>query len=300
MECPILLTDKSKYYSVLTYISDMMKDTKIITSKSCPHCHGMNVIKYGKVKSNNAQIFYCKECKKRFVETIGTPFYRSKKNDELWRKYFENMWIGYNIRECSEMIGIAQTTAFFWRHKILGYFLKFFKRKKLDYEAEVLVKTYVQNSKKEKESAIENVNNKISTLKLGEKFYFFFTKDKNGNIEFLPFDKYPLVRKTLKENLAIVFSNIKKVAIYGNNIITTYAKKSVEKVIRVPQDSELFFYAREMKEWISGFWGISFRYITNYLNWFRIYYINDGEYTNTRQYFYKTFRELINEKKYAM
>ena len=39
MECPILLTDKSKYYSVLTYISDMMKDTKIITNKSWDECN---------------------------------------------------------------------------------------------------------------------------------------------------------------------------------------------------------------------------------------------------------------------
>ena len=291
-----LLTEKSKYYSILTQINNMMRDVNIIDSKSCPYCQSGKLIKYGRIKSNNAQIFYCKDCKKRFVETIGTPFYRSKKDDKAWKKYFEHMWIGYNIRECAEMMDIGHVTAFFWRHKILKYYLKFFKRKKLDSEAEVQVKTYKQNSKKEKESAIESINSTVFNLKLGEKFYFFFTKDKDGNIEFLPFDKYPLVRRTLKENLSIVFSNMKKVAIQGNNVINAYAKKFVSKVERVPLNSELIFYTREMKEWLRGFWGISFRYIRNYFNWFRIYYINDQSYINTRQYYYKTFRELISEK----
>jgi len=32
----------------------------------CPHCNGKTVIKYGRYK--NAQLYYCKECHKRFVE----------------------------------------------------------------------------------------------------------------------------------------------------------------------------------------------------------------------------------------
>lgn len=296
MHCPImLLTDKSKYYSILVKINDMMKDTEIVTRRSCPHCGSTKVIKYGRVKSNKAQIFYCKECKKRFVETIGTPFYYSKKSDKVWENYFENMWIGCTIRQCSAKIDISQNTSFSWRHKILGYYSKFFKRKTLENEAEILVRTYAQNSKKEKESAIKNVNKDIFTLKPGERFYFFFSKDKDDNIEFMPFDKYPLVRTTLERNLSIILNKVKKVSIYGNNVIMSYAKRKFAEVSRVVQSSKLFFYEREMRIWMSGFWGVSFRYITNYLNWFRIYYNNNKEYTNTRQYLYRTVRELINE-----
>ena len=75
----------------------------------------------------------------------------------------------------------------------------------------------------------------------------------------------------------------------------SYAKRKFEEVSRIVSNSKLFFYEREMRTWLSGFWGVSFRYITNYLNWFRIYYYNDKEYTNTRQYLYRTVRELINE-----
>ena len=296
MHCPIiLLTDNSKYYSILKKINDMMKDTEVITSRSCPHCASTKVIKYGKVKSNKAQIFYCKECKKRYVETIGTPFYYSKKSDEVWKNYFENMWIGCTIRQCSKKMNISQNTSFSWRHKILSYYSKFFKRKTLENEAEILVRTYVQNSKKEKESAIENVNKEIFTLKPGERFYFFVTKDKDDNIEYIHFDKYPLVRSKLEKNLSIILNKVKKVSVYGNNVIMSYAKRKFEEVSRIVSNSKLFFYEREMRTWLSGFWGVSFRYITNYLNWFRIYYYNDKEYTNTRQYLYRTVRELINE-----
>ena len=291
----ILLTDKSKYYSILNNINDKMKDTKVTVSRTCPHCTSMKVIKYGKVKSNKAQIFYCKECKKRFVETIGTPFYCSKKSDEVWKNYFKNMWTGCTIRQCSTMMNISQNTSFSWRHKILSYYSKFLKRKPLDKEAEILVRTYVQNSIKDKESAIENVNKETFVLKPGEKFYFFFTKDKNENIGFIPFDKYPLVRTTLEKNLSIILNKVKKVSIYGNNVIKSYAKRKYEEVSRVAPTSKLFYYEKEMRTWISGFWGVSFRYIINYLNWFRIYYNNDKEYTNTRQYLFRTVRELICE-----
>ena len=174
-------------------------------------------------------------------------------------------------------------------------FRSFFKRKTLENEAEILVRTYAQNSKKEKESAIKNVNKDIFTLKPGERFYFFFSKDKDDNIEFMPFDKYPLVRTTLERNLSIILNKVKKVSIYGNNVIMSYAKRKFAEVSRVVQSSKLFFYEREMRIWMSGFWGVSFRYITNYLNWFRIYYNNNKEYTNTRQYLYRTVRDLINE-----
>ena len=287
MHCKsIFLTEKSKYYTILKCINDMNKDITI--NKACPHCHGEDIIKYGKVKSNKAQIFYCKTCEKRFVETIGTPFYRSRKNNEIWSRYFENMWVGYSIRECAEKIDISQNTSFSWRHKILSYYLKFFKRKPLNDEVDVMVRTYVQNSKKEKESAIENVEKEALTLKLGEKCYFFFTKNNDGTIEFLPFDKYPLARLSLKRKLDIIFSNVKKVGIYGNNVIKSYAKKCVKEVTKVMADSELFLYEKDMRSWISGFWGVSFRYIANYFNWFRIYYINNKRYKETRQYIYGT------------
>ena len=293
MHCKsIFLTEKSRYYTILKCINDMNKDISI--NRTCPYCNGNNIIKYGRVKSNKAQIFYCKICEKRFVETIGTPFYRSRKNNEIWDKYFENMWKGYNIRECDKKIDMSQNTSFSWRHKILSYYLKFFERKPLNEEVEVMVRTYVQNSKKEKESAIENVNKEVFTLKLGEKFYFFFTKDNEGNIEFLPFDKYPLSRPSLKSKLDIMFDKVKKVGVYGNNVIKSYAKKCVNEVTRVVADSELFIYERDMRSWISGFWGISFRYILNYFNWFRIYYVNNKMYKETRQYIYGTEKVFLS------
>ena len=122
-----------------------------------------------------------------------------------------------------------------------------------------------------------------------------FFVDKDENIEYIPFDKYPLVRSKLEKNLSIILNKVKKVSVYGNNVIMSYAKRKFEEVSRIVSNSKLFFYEREMRTWLSGFWGVSFRYITNYLNWFRIYYYNDKEYTNTRQYLYRTVRELINE-----
>lgn len=292
MQCKsIFLTEKSRYYPIFKYINDMNEDVTI--NRTCPHCNGNKIIKYGKVKSSKAQIFYCKVCKKRFAETIGTPFYRSRKDNEVWNQYFENMWTGYNIRECAKNIGVAENTSFSWRHKILSYYLKFFQRKTLKEEADIMVRTYVQNSKKEKESAVKNVDDEVCTLKLGEKFYYFFTINREGNIGFFPFDKYPLVRPTLQKKLEIVFNNISKLGVHGNNVIKSYAKKFVKEVTKVKAESDLFKYQRDMKRWISAFWGISFRYIANYFNWFRIYYINNKSYRNTQQYIYGTLKYQI-------
>ncbi|MCK5678033.1 MAG: IS1595 family transposase [Flavobacteriaceae bacterium] len=86
--------------------------------KLCPHCGSENFIKWGTYSEMNR--FMCKECHHTFIPTTGTAIHWSKKPDELIN--FSTVMFSEGLstlKHQSKRVGVSQTTAFHWRHRIL-------------------------------------------------------------------------------------------------------------------------------------------------------------------------------------
>jgi transposase-like protein len=85
--------------------------------KPCPHCHSGSVYKRG--KQNGVQMYNCKDCKKWYSETTGTPLCGIQLKDK-WQGYLHCMEQGMAIKKIAKELGISIQTSFDWRHKILS------------------------------------------------------------------------------------------------------------------------------------------------------------------------------------
>ncbi|EKO4732241.1 IS1595-like element ISCaje5 family transposase [Campylobacter coli] len=85
--------------------------------KACPHYKSTNFVKNG--KKDGKQRFMCMDCHKTFTVTNNSIFFKTQKDLEIWQKYIHCMIEKYSLRKTAEICGIALSTAFFWRHKIL-------------------------------------------------------------------------------------------------------------------------------------------------------------------------------------
>lgn len=85
---------------------------------SCPYCQCDNIGSWG--MASGLQRFRCKNasCAKTFNALTKTPLARLRKRD-LWGKNLEHMLDGLPIRRVAELLDVAETTAFRWRHRFL-------------------------------------------------------------------------------------------------------------------------------------------------------------------------------------
>ena len=85
----------------------------------CPHCGSTLVKKYGKVSAR--QRYRCNRdgCKRTFMCTYNTPFYRLKHVDKCMN-YFKCMLDSLTIRKSAKRCGINKNTSFNWRHRFLA------------------------------------------------------------------------------------------------------------------------------------------------------------------------------------
>lgn len=86
-------------------------------NKPCPHCSSITVYKRG--KQRGVQMYTCRDCKKWYSETTGTPLYDIKLKSK-WQAYLRCMEQGMPIKKIAKELGISTQTSFDWRHKILS------------------------------------------------------------------------------------------------------------------------------------------------------------------------------------
>jgi transposase-like protein len=84
---------------------------------SCPWCEGKHYYKFGKDKG--CQRFKCKSCLRTFTEYTGTWLDGLHKKSHVV-EYLELMLEGKSLDKISSKLGINKKTAFDWRHKILS------------------------------------------------------------------------------------------------------------------------------------------------------------------------------------
>ena len=85
---------------------------------ACPYCGANHVVRNG-IK-NNKQQYLCRNCKGQFVDRTESAISHSHGSEMLWKLVIDDTIEGVALRTTAEKYGIAVTTAFNMRHKILA------------------------------------------------------------------------------------------------------------------------------------------------------------------------------------
>lgn len=93
--------------------SEFTSDNQI----SCPHCHSNDIYGHGKYKGRKR--YKCKECKKTFNDFTGTAVSGIKLLNKF-EEYIAMTLESPTIRKVSEELKVNIKTAFDWRHKLLS------------------------------------------------------------------------------------------------------------------------------------------------------------------------------------
>ena len=99
-------------------LNSFVGENKFIDGVVCPYCGKKHVRRNGHRK-DGAQKYMCAECGKSFVARTNTITAGSRKPLEIWKRYIDCMVNELPIRKAAEECGMAASTSFAWRHKIL-------------------------------------------------------------------------------------------------------------------------------------------------------------------------------------
>jgi transposase-like protein len=93
-----------------------LRETKFNEKQGvCPHCENIKYVKMG--KDNGVQRYKCKSCNRTFTPYTGTWMSQIHKKNKL-ADYLKLMQQGLSLDKIKVKLGINKKTAFDWRHKI--------------------------------------------------------------------------------------------------------------------------------------------------------------------------------------
>jgi transposase-like protein len=220
-----------------------------LNGNQCPHCKSRNVKSNGKYK--NRKRYQCKECKKYFNDLTNTPF-GGMHNHEKVKKYLQCMLEGSSIRQAAKIVGIAVSTSFKWRHKLLDKLNRITapKRKEVVEIKEIKIPFSAKGYRR------------VIPKKLATSFVsIVFACDRAGKVDSdsemyrLRFDNQVFSRLDNLNSRMLVASNANVFNKIQNEIFTDKSYIVDRKV-------------SEWNSWMIRFKGVATKYLRNYLHWF--------------------------------
>jgi transposase-like protein len=85
--------------------------------RACPHCTSSLLVKNG--SANGLQRFKCRQCARTFNVLTGTPLARLHLRSK-WMGQAQALSEGLTLSQVARRLGVAQSTAFRWRHRFLA------------------------------------------------------------------------------------------------------------------------------------------------------------------------------------
>jgi transposase-like protein len=242
---------------------------------SCPHCGSRSFVKHGRT-SLGRQRHRCRECRKTFSETTGTPFMYSKKTLKTWAGYLFCLEGRLTLRSISKLLGMNLSTAFSWRHKILSV-----AETKTD---TVLTETIEVNEfwLKENFKGCRKINPHFRDAEKRYLIMMLSCRDSQGNILLRAAARKGLRKldyTEISDILSPVIDRCKMLVTTSNLFYISFAKKKKLKLCmpcsasyRRPgfslKNAEI--QARGFKGFLKRFRSVASKYLSNYMNWYRI------------------------------
>jgi transposase-like protein len=247
---------------------------------NCPHCGGVHYYRYGKFK--DSQRFKCKDCGKTFCEYTGTWLQGIHKK-ELVKDYLSLMVEHTSLDKTSKNLKINKNTAFDWRHKILSSI----EQNRGD-EFEGIVEsdeTFFEHSEKGNKHLNRPSRKRGTQVKsrgVGKnKAAVIVSKDRKNSLKMTLSTMGRITKSDIVESFQTPLNSGTILCSDGHVSYKGYSKDHNLKHIILRSDLKQFVKKggyhiqhvnelhNRLKKWIDGtFWGVSTKYLQNYLNWF--------------------------------
>ena len=281
----------------------------------CPWCEGKKYYRYGMDKG--CQRFKCKDCLRTFTEFTGTWLDGLQKKAHV-AKYLELMIEGKSLDKISSIMGINKKTAFDWRHKILSSL-----RQDRGDEMDGIVEsdeTFFEKSQKgnrnlefagrQRGSSTSFVKGKKRGVS-SNKAAVIATADRKGGMclslvtmgRISKEDITGSIEERLLENTFLCTDghvSYKGFAIdnkFKHIILRADLNQHVKQEVYHIQNVNSIH--NRLKKWInSTFWGVSTKYLQNYLGWFRLVEKLKGSATFAKDFIINTMQDTDTLKRY--
>lgn len=260
-----------------------IRQDKLINKQvGCPHCNSFKYYRYGKDKGSMR--FKCKECGKTFTEHTGTWLAGLHKK-ELVNEYIELMYQEKSLDKIKIALNINKKTAFDWRHKILSSF-EDVEKNDFNGIVESDETFFLQSEKGSKKLNRNGRKRGGKASKSGisdEQVAVIVTTDRTGTMDLKVATLGRIGKKDIENAIGKRIVKESILCTDGHVSYKGFAKDN--ELSQVVLRADLKQYVKQgiyhiqnvnslhnrIKKWIeSTFWGVSTKYLQNYLNWFRI------------------------------
>jgi len=272
------LTGKASTTDYLSLRRNQLENKQV----GCPHCENYKFYKFGKDKGS--QRFKCKACNRTFTEHTGTWIAGLHKK-ELVKDYLELMHQSKSLDKIKTALKINKKTAFDWRHKVLSS-LENVKKDDFNGIVESDETFFLQSDKGKKQLQRKGRKRGGSASKRGiskDHVAVIVTSDRKGTIDM----KVATIGRICKVDIDNAIGNrIEKDSILcadGHVSYKGFAKDKQLSLVVLRADLKQYVkngiyhiqnvnsLHNRIKKWIAAtFWGVSTKYLQNYLNWYRV------------------------------
>lgn len=276
----------------------------------CPHCGHKKYVKYGMDKGS--QRYKCKSCKRNFTEYTGTWMAGLHKKDKI-DYYLKLMFEEKSLDKIKETLEINKKTAFDWRHKILSslsdidigdftgitesdetFFLQSEKGKRVRYR---------KPRKRGGASKKRGVNQ--------EHIAVIVTQDRKKELDLTVATKGRLkkidIEKAIGDRLSqkTVLCSDSHVSYKGfamdHNIEHHPLRSDLKQRVKngVYHIQHVNSTHNRIKKWIENrFWGVSTKYLQQYLNWYRMKEMLKDSREITKEFAIQTAQDIKAYQKF--
>ena len=246
--------------------------------RACPHCASSRLVKNG--SANGLQRFKCRQCKRTFNALTGTPLARLHLRDK-WMGQAQALGEGLSLNQAAQRLGVAQSTAFRWRHRFLAC-PKNLQARQLLGVAEADESYFPVSCKGQREllrKARRRGGKALAGCKGSEYTPVLMARDRAGATAnfILQTNQAVSVQAALKPLLApdaiLCTDGSVTLASAARALGVQHQAVNVSKGQRVKGPwhvQNVNAYVSRLRGWLQRFKGIATKYLDSYLGWFRL------------------------------
>ena len=248
----------------------------------CPHCGSNHYVKFG--IDRGAQRYRCKSCKRNFTEYTGTWMAGLHKKEKV-DAYLGLMLEEKSLDKIKEELQINKKTAFDWHHKILSSLENIDKGKFSGITESD--ETFFRLSEKGKKNLIRKGKKRGAQSKgkgkIKDKVTVVVTADRAGQKGLNVVTMGRLCKNDITNSIGgrisgkTILCTDSHQSYKGFAIDNSIEHHAVKPKLGVYVKDKLYHVQHvnsihnKLKKWINEqFWGVSTKYLQQYLNWFRI------------------------------
>jgi transposase-like protein len=243
----------------------------------CPHCSGDCTVRNG--HANGLQRHKCRSCGKTFNALTGTPLAGLHLRGK-WLAQAAAMRDGLSLNRTADRLGIAQSTAFRWRHRFLAT--------PRTIQAQALVgiaeadEAYFLKSAKGQRGLLRKPRKrggKASTRGTSKDHHpVLFARDRTGSTANFVLNATTaqeigsVLKPILPVDTVLCTDGSSALARVARDLGVEHHPVKVSSGIRVKgawHVQNINAFASRLRQWMVRFKGVSSRYLENYLGWFR-------------------------------